>query len=85
MAPDAPREPGLDLFWEEADREAAADHPLERELAYRLDALVRCEQLMDQAAAAASDSAMAQLECLHRRQREIVDALARALKRRAPP
>jgi hypothetical protein len=84
MAPDTPREPGLDLFWEEADRDAAADHPLERELAHRIDALVRCEQLMDQAAAAASDSAMAQLESQHRRQREIVDALARALKRSPP-
>lgn len=80
MTPREAREPALDLFWEEADLEAAADHPLERELAYRIDALVRCERLIADAGAAANDDAVQQLTAHYRRQARMVATLLGALR-----
>lgn len=80
-----PREPALDLFWEEADVEAAGEHPLERELAHRVDALVRCERLMADAAAAANDDAVRHLTGHYRRQARMVAALLGALRRDQGP
>ncbi|HSJ09913.1 MAG TPA: hypothetical protein VK928_08360 [Longimicrobiales bacterium] len=72
---------GLDLFWEEADLESAAEHPLERELANRLDALARYGEMVDSLADRDDDDA---LDCLAREQARVmdsVDALYRALAR----
>lgn len=82
MTPNERREPALDLFWEEADLEGDGEHPLERELAYRLDALVRCERLMADAAAAANDDAVRQLTDQYERQARMAEALLDALRGR---
>jgi hypothetical protein len=41
--------PGLDLFWEQADRAGSGQHPLQRELDDRIDALARYRRLIDEA------------------------------------
>lgn len=77
--PDRPIPPGLAQFWEEADLEAAADHPLARELAYQMDALSRCVRLLEDARAAADEEVVRDLRVLQERQEQIVNSLSRAL------
>lgn len=78
--PDRPIPPGLGHFWEEADLEAAADHPLARELAYQMDALSRCARLLDDARAGANEEVVHDLRTLHDRQEQLVRSLTRALR-----
>lgn len=47
--------PGLDAFWEQADADGSAEHPLERELAFRLDVLARYRRQIAEAQANAQD------------------------------
>lgn len=78
--PDRPIPPGLGHFWEEADIEAAADHPLARELAFQMDALSRCVRLLEDARAAADDEVVRDLRALRDRQEQLIDSLTRALR-----
>jgi hypothetical protein len=73
------REPCLALFWEQADAESAAEHPLERELVYRLDAVSRYERLIADALAADRRDVLPNLTEQHERQRQVVARLRRAL------
>lgn len=54
---DAPRRPGLDQFWEKADRSDSGQHPLEREMDERVDAVVRYRRLIAEAQANGRDEA----------------------------
>ena len=79
--PDRPIPPGLAQFWEEADHEEAAEHPLERELQHQVDALSRYARLIEDARGAADEELMNDLRAQQSRQERIVDSLARALRR----
>lgn len=72
---------GVDSFWLEADAEDCSDHPLERELCYRLDAVARYLQLIDEAEAIGRDDMVDSLLAQHDRQAEMVIALREALRR----
>lgn len=74
-----PRRPGLDQFWEKADRSDSAQHPLERELDERVDALARYRRLIAEAQQNGRDEAVAILERQHDRERDEVDRLRAAL------
>jgi hypothetical protein len=80
MGLDDPWSPALDLFWEEADLADAAEHPLRRELAYRLDVLARYERLLAEAQSAGSPAQIATLTREHRRQLELIEVLDDALR-----
>jgi len=84
MATDSFGQPGLDSFWEEADREGSSEHPLARELGFHLDALARYRRLADEAEADGRDQAAALLLDHCRREEEVIRALEAAL-RRLPP
>src|SRR5688572_19273461 len=73
--------PALDLFWEEADQDDAADHPLRRELAYRLDVLARYEQMLADAQGHGHAGLIATLTKQHRRQLSLIERLEDALHR----
>jgi hypothetical protein len=69
--------PGLAAFWEQADLEDSDEHPLERELFHRVDAIVRYGRLIAEAHANGYDDMADQL---HREQlRE--DSLAREIRK----
>lgn len=51
---------GLDLFWEEAHLDESDEHPLDREISHRLDALHRYQDLIAEAEASGRDE-MAEL------------------------
>ena len=75
------RKPGLDHFWEQADEESSTQHPLERELAERLDALARYR---DQILQAESNDRSADAEVLmrqHEREYQAVQRLWSAIRR----
>jgi hypothetical protein len=72
--------PALDLFWEEADLAAAAEHPLQRELAHRLDVLARYERLLAEAQSGGSPAQIATLTREHRRQLQVIEVLDDALR-----
>jgi hypothetical protein len=76
----APALPGLDLFWELADEEDDDQHPLERELAHRLDTLKRYGLLLERAEIAGDEPAVASLEALRQQQIDCVEELHRALR-----
>jgi hypothetical protein len=73
--------PALDLFWEEADLADAAEHPLRRELAHRLDVLARYERLLADAQSGGSAAQIAALIREHRRQLQLIEVLEDALRR----
>lgn len=73
--------PGLDHFWEQADEESSTQHPLERELAERLDALARYR---DQILAAEANDRSADADVLlrqHDREYQAVQRLWSAIRR----
>ena len=75
------RKPGLDHFWEQADEEGSTQHPLERELAERLDALARYR---DQILQAESNDRTSDAEILlrqHEREYQAVQRLWSAIRR----
>ena len=76
---------GLDSFWIEADTDDCADHPLERELCYRVDALARYRQMIDDAEAEGRDTAVDSLLAQHERQARLVRELREALRRSTHP
>lgn len=52
---------GLDAFWESCDRDSVGDNPLERELAFRSDALQRYRAQIEAAEELGDDEAVAVL------------------------
>lgn len=73
--------PGLDFFWEEADQDESGQHPLERELCYRMDVLARYWEMIVEAQVNGRDDALGALERQHAREAEIVDRLRDELRR----
>ena len=71
--------PGLDQFWETADRTDSGQHPLERELDERIDALARYRRLIADAQQNGRDEAAAILMRQHDREQESVARLREAL------
>jgi uncharacterized protein YutE (UPF0331/DUF86 family) len=79
--PNREPQPALQTFWEEADLEAASEHPLERELQHQLDVLSRCLQLLVDERATVPDEALDTLRRQHAQQEQIVESLRRELAR----
>lgn len=79
-----PRKPGLDLFWEQADRTGSGQDPLERELDERVDALARYRRLISDAQANGREEAAEILLRQHEREARAVDRLRQALAERRP-
>ena len=75
------RKPGLDHFWEQADEEGSTQHPLERELAERLDALARYRDQILQAEANDRASDAEVLLRQHEREYQAVQRLWSAIRR----
>ncbi|MBI4409856.1 MAG: hypothetical protein HY561_09125 [Gemmatimonadetes bacterium] len=73
--------PGLDFFWEQADVDGSREHPLERELCDRLDALARYGRLIDEAESGGREEAAEVLLRHHARQAAEVARLREALAR----
>lgn len=78
------RKPGLDTFWEQADSTGSAQHPLERELDERVDALVRYRRLISEAQANGRDEAAEILLRQYDREERAVERLRAALARKKP-
>jgi hypothetical protein len=78
------RKPGLDTFWEQADTTASGQHPLERELDERIDALARYRRLISDAQANGRDEAAEILLRQHDREEAAVEQLRQALERSRP-
>lgn len=76
------RKPGLDSFWEQADQAGSAQHPLERELDERTDALARYRRLIDEAEANGREEAAEILLRQHDREAASVERLREALATR---
>ncbi|MFP4622660.1 MAG: hypothetical protein ACOCVZ_02145 [Gemmatimonadota bacterium] len=74
-----PHRPGLDQFWEKADRDSSAQHPLERELDERIDALARYRRLIAEAEANGRDAAAQILMRQHDREQASVERLRQVL------
>ncbi len=73
--------PGIDHFWEQADFDEAGEHPLERELAERVDAVARYRRLITEAQANGKDEAAEILLRQHDREEQAVRRLREALAR----
>lgn len=73
--------PGLDLFWEQADRDDSGEHPLERELGDRLDALARYRRMIVEAETNGRERAAELLLQQHRREMEQAQRLRDAIER----
>lgn len=71
--------PGLDQFWETADRIDSGQHPLERELDERVDALARYRRLIADAQQNGRDEAAEILMRQHDREAASVKRLREAL------
>ncbi len=76
-----PAVPGLDAFWLEADLQASAQHPIERELGHRLDTLARYAMLIEAALADGRDRAAEILLRQREREEAVVRRLRWALRR----
>lgn len=74
-------QPGIDFFWEQADLEASDEHPLERELAVRIDALHRYQRLIGEAQASGRDEIAELLLRQHDREEVVVRRLRTAIQR----
>lgn len=73
--------PGLDFFWEQADRDGSGEHPLERELCERLDALARYRGMIADAEANGREEAAELLLGQQRREAEMADRIREAMGR----
>ena len=73
--------PGLDFFWEQADAEGSDEHPLERELGHRLDAMERYRQMILDAQTSGRDDMADALIVQHEKQARVVRQLRHALHR----
>lgn len=76
-----PRKPGLDTFWEQADLDGSAEHPLQREIDERVDALARYRRLITEADDNGRDEAAEILTRQHDREAAVVKRLREALRR----
>ena len=72
---------GIEAFWEECDRNGIGDNPLVRELCDRLDAMQRCQRMIDDAEVAGNDEAIEILSAQYDRQRDIVRRIRQQLER----
>jgi hypothetical protein len=77
------RRPGVDQFWESADRDGSSQNPIERELDERVDALVRYRRLIAEAQDSGRDEAVDLLMRQHDREAATVERL-RSILARAP-
>lgn len=73
--------PGLEAFWEDADVEASDEHPLEREIAERVDALSRYRALIEDAQLQGRDDLADLLLAQQAREEDVVRGLRTALRR----
>lgn len=71
----------LEAFWQQADEDASAEHPLEREIADRVDALLRYHILVADAQAEGRDDLVAILLTQEQRQEQLLRELREALRR----
>lgn len=78
-----PQMPGLDSFWEQADRDDSAQDPIERELDERVDALARYRRLIADAEANGRDEAAEILIRQHDLEEKAVERLRQAIRREA--
>ena len=67
--------PGLESFWETCDKDGVSEHPLMRELCYRLDAIQRYRALITDAEDNGNDDALELLTRHFEQQHEIVARL----------
>ncbi|MEJ2501763.1 MAG: hypothetical protein P8177_00360 [Gemmatimonadota bacterium] len=74
--------PGVDLFWQEADRSESGQDPLERELEVRIDALARYRRLIAEAESGGRDEAAGILMRQHDREEASVTRLREAIRAR---
>jgi hypothetical protein len=81
MRRDEAPSPGLDLFWEQADQDGSEEHPLERELCYRTDVLIRYQQMIADAQIAGRDDVVDALMEQHDRQARVCSRLREELRR----
>lgn len=82
MDRDAYPTPGIDAFWEDADRDGSGDDPLERELCDRLDAIARYRRMIAEAQVNAQDDVTERLLEQHERERRIAQRLTEVIRRR---
>lgn len=81
MDREQPNPPGLDFFWEQADQDGLDEHPLERELIHRVDAMSRYRGLIEDAEAAGRDNLVNELLREHEREQRVVNEIRAALRR----
>ncbi len=75
----AQRSPGLDQFWQTADRTDSGQHPLEREFDERVDALARYRRLIAEAQSNGRDEAVEILMRQHDREAASVQRIREAI------
>ena len=73
--------PGLESFWETCDKDGVSEHPLMRELCYRLDAIQRYRNLIADAEYMGDDDAVAALSRQFDDQHEVVRRLREELEK----
>ncbi|HEX6559282.1 MAG TPA: hypothetical protein VF021_07460 [Longimicrobiales bacterium] len=73
--------PGLESFWETCDRDGVGEHPLMRELCFRLDAIQRYRALITDAEESGNDEAVAILTACYDKQSELIRRLRDELGR----
>lgn len=71
----------LESFWEQADVDASDEHPLERELAERVDALLRYQVMVEAAQAEGREDVAEILLAQQHGQEVVVRVLREALRR----
>ena len=71
----------LESFWETFDRDGVGDHPLMRELCDRLDALTRCQAMIDDAEVAGNDEAVEILSAQFNRHQDSIRRIRNELTR----
>lgn len=73
------RKPGVDLFWEQADRTGSGQNPIQRELDERVDALARYRRLISEAEANGREEAAEILLRQYDREEQAVERLRSVL------
>ncbi len=81
MEPNRANPPALEAFWQQADEDASAEHPLEREIADRVDALLRYHALIADAQAEGREDLVTILLAQEERQERLLRELREALRR----
>jgi hypothetical protein len=76
---------GIETFWESCDRDGVADNPLERELAFRLDALERYRVQIEVADELGDDEAVDVLSRYYDSTSILIGRLRSALQHQASP